>query len=143
MSNWVTVNEHAPCALCNRATKGNAVLSLSVGQYLYPLCLDCFAVARVNEIQAERKDSDIRKAVLLDRLGGGDSRIARKRAASVDQPHQGVTVCAACGDECSAYLEEHGVRLLTELTWNRGLSFYFHDSEGNLLEIANADIWPE
>jgi catechol 2,3-dioxygenase-like lactoylglutathione lyase family enzyme len=35
-----------------------------------------------------------------------------------------------------------GVAVLDELTWERGLSFYFRDSEDNLLEIANADIWP-
>ena len=40
-----------------------------------------------------------------------------------------------------AYLLKCGVPILQEVRWARGLSFYFHDSEGNLLEIANADIW--
>jgi catechol 2,3-dioxygenase-like lactoylglutathione lyase family enzyme len=41
------------------------------------------------------------------------------------------------------YLERRGVEILREVRWPRGLSFYFHDPDGNLLEIANADIWPE
>ena len=46
------------------------------------------------------------------------------------------------GHYLSERLADAGVTLLDELTWSRGLSFYFHDPEGNLLEIANADIWP-
>ena len=41
-----------------------------------------------------------------------------------------------------AYLGECGVRAFNEIEWDRGRSFYFHDPDGNLLEIANADIWP-
>ncbi len=40
-----------------------------------------------------------------------------------------------------AYLPSRRVPILRETRWPNGLSFYFHDSEGNLLEIANADIW--
>ena len=40
------------------------------------------------------------------------------------------------------YLHGQGIEILQELDWSRGRTFYFHDSEGNLLEIANADIWP-
>ena len=40
------------------------------------------------------------------------------------------------------FLKSRGVPLLQEVRWSRGLSFYFHDPDGNLLEIANADIWP-
>jgi hypothetical protein len=28
------------------------------------------------------------------------------------------------------------------MQWTRGRSFYFHDPDANLLEIADADIWP-
>jgi len=40
------------------------------------------------------------------------------------------------------YLASRDVEIIQEVTWPRGLSFYFHDPDGNLLEIANADIWP-
>jgi len=40
------------------------------------------------------------------------------------------------------HLAERGVVIVQEARWARGLSFYFNDSEGNLLEIADADIWP-
>jgi len=36
-----------------------------------------------------------------------------------------------------------GVPILQELTWERGpRSFYFHDPAGNVLEIAEGDMWP-
>ena len=34
------------------------------------------------------------------------------------------------------------VPVLREVEWTNGTSFYFHDPDGNLLEICNADIWP-
>lgn len=41
-----------------------------------------------------------------------------------------------------AYLRSCGVPILQEVRWERGVTFYFRDPDGNLLEIANADIWP-
>lgn len=41
------------------------------------------------------------------------------------------------------HLETSGVPVIREVRWPNGLSFYFQDPSGNLLEIANADIWPE
>lgn len=35
-----------------------------------------------------------------------------------------------------------GVPIEQETEWPRGRSFYFRDPDGNLLELANADIWP-
>ena len=41
-----------------------------------------------------------------------------------------------------AHLERRGVAILQEVQWPRGRSFYFEDPDGNLLEIADSDIWP-
>jgi catechol 2,3-dioxygenase-like lactoylglutathione lyase family enzyme len=45
-------------------------------------------------------------------------------------------------DRWKEHLTERGVEILQEVRWKRGLTFYFHDPDGNLLEIASADIWP-
>lgn len=47
-------------------------------------------------------------------------------------------------DRWKDYLEGRGVAILDEKTWgsDEARSFYFRDPEGNLLEIANRDIWP-
>lgn len=40
-------------------------------------------------------------------------------------------------------LEAAGVEVTHEHEWSRGTrSFYFNDPAGNLLEIANGDLWP-
>jgi catechol 2,3-dioxygenase-like lactoylglutathione lyase family enzyme len=45
--------------------------------------------------------------------------------------------------EWSAHLEASGVHLIEETRWpSGGRSFYFHDPDGNVLEIADRDIWP-
>ncbi|MCI0410558.1 MAG: VOC family protein [Acidobacteria bacterium] len=41
-----------------------------------------------------------------------------------------------------SYLAENGVPVIHQLEWPLGLSFYFHDPDRNLLEIANNDLWP-
>ena len=41
-----------------------------------------------------------------------------------------------------AHLRRRGVNILHEAEWPDALSFYFEDPDGNLLEIANADMWP-
>ena len=41
------------------------------------------------------------------------------------------------------YLPEQGIPILQEVQWPIGAtSFYFHDPDGNVLEIADRDIWP-
>lgn len=40
------------------------------------------------------------------------------------------------------HLEKRGVEILREVCWEPGRSFYFEDPDGNLLEIADRDIWP-
>ena len=39
-------------------------------------------------------------------------------------------------------IQDRGIVILQETEWPRGRSFYFRDPDGNLLELANADIWP-
>ena len=39
-------------------------------------------------------------------------------------------------------IQKHGIAILQETEWAQGRSFYFRDPDGNLLELANADIWP-
>ena len=56
------------------------------------------------------------------------------------------TCFLAPADEYEAWkghLHERGVTLIEETTWRSGVrSFYFRDPAGNLLEIAEADLWP-
>lgn len=41
------------------------------------------------------------------------------------------------------HLNERGVEITEEIDWSRGvMSFYFNDPAGNVLEIANGDMWP-
>ncbi|MGQ0680324.1 MAG: VOC family protein [Actinomycetota bacterium] len=40
------------------------------------------------------------------------------------------------------HLAGAGVEIVQEVSWQRGKSFYFRDPSGNLLEIADGDIWP-
>lgn len=51
-------------------------------------------------------------------------------------------VPAASYESWKVHLRRRGVEILQEVTWPKGESFYFRDPDGNLLEIANADIWP-
>ena len=39
-------------------------------------------------------------------------------------------------------VQDHQVAIQKEITWPVGRSFYFRDPDGNLLELADADIWP-
>ncbi len=44
------------------------------------------------------------------------------------------------------WLLDAGVKIIEEIEWTpplRGRSFYFHDPAGNVLEIADSDIWPQ
>ena len=41
-------------------------------------------------------------------------------------------------------LSEDAVPIAEEIEWDNGVrSFYFHDPAGNLLEIADGDLWPQ
>ena len=40
-------------------------------------------------------------------------------------------------------IESHGVEITNETTWDSGArSFYFNDPAGNVVEIAESDLWP-
>ncbi|HET9673584.1 MAG TPA: VOC family protein [Gaiellaceae bacterium] len=40
-------------------------------------------------------------------------------------------------------LTDNAVPIVEEREWDNGVrSFYFHDPAGNVLEIANGDLWP-
>jgi catechol 2,3-dioxygenase-like lactoylglutathione lyase family enzyme len=52
-------------------------------------------------------------------------------------------------EQWKGHLQARGVEILKEVEWpgrdgrERLLSFYFRDPHGNLLEIADGDLWPE
>ena len=57
------------------------------------------------------------------------------------------TCFVASADEYESWKErvtgETG-SMLEEIEWDNGVrSFYFHDPAGNVLEIADGDLWPE
>lgn len=42
-----------------------------------------------------------------------------------------------------SHLADRGVEIVREIEWPNGVkTFYFHDPAGNLLEIADGDLWP-
>jgi catechol 2,3-dioxygenase-like lactoylglutathione lyase family enzyme len=46
-------------------------------------------------------------------------------------------------DGWKAHLESQGIAPRSERTWSNGVrSFYFDDPAGNVLEIADGDLWP-
>jgi catechol 2,3-dioxygenase-like lactoylglutathione lyase family enzyme len=48
-------------------------------------------------------------------------------------------------DHWQQSLRGAGVEVIEEIEWDKpfhGRSFYFHDPAGNVLEIADRDIWP-
>jgi catechol 2,3-dioxygenase-like lactoylglutathione lyase family enzyme len=56
-------------------------------------------------------------------------------------------ICFTVGGEGYEAWKQHlganGVEIIEEIDWSRGvLSFYFKDPAGNMLEIANGDMWP-
>jgi catechol 2,3-dioxygenase-like lactoylglutathione lyase family enzyme len=58
------------------------------------------------------------------------------------QVHVCLTTPPADYDTWKVRLQAHGVTIEHEIEWLRGRSFYFRDPDGNLLELANNDIWP-
>ncbi len=56
--------------------------------------------------------------------------------------HTCFRVAADSYEAWKGYLQGRGVAVEQEVVWARGRSFYFRDPDGNLLEIADADLWP-
>ena len=78
----------------------------------------------------------------------------RQGLASRDEPvaEHGSTgpdhACLVAGEgdyeACQEHLRDEGVEITHEHGWpGGGRSFYFKDPAGNLLEIADRDIWPQ
>ena len=56
--------------------------------------------------------------------------------------HACLLVPTAAYDEWKSYLRGAGVEITDEIEWPNGRrSFYFEDPAGNVLEIADGDIW--
>jgi len=73
----------------------------------------------------------------------------RTRRSSTLPPHGAdgeIHVCfTVAPDEYDAWrrrVRDRQVAVQKEITWPVGRSFYFRDPDGNLLELADADIWP-
>lgn len=95
----------------------------------------------------------VREGSAAHRIGSGVFLLFNADESSVQNspPAHGargrVHTCflAADGDyeEWKARLAEHGVEITEEIRWPSGpRSFYFDDPAGNVLEIAEADMWP-
>lgn len=76
-------------------------------------------------------------------------RAVRTRRSGSLPPHGAdgeIHVCfTTAPDEYETWktrIREHGIVIEQETEWPGARSFYFRDPDGNLLEIANADIWP-
>jgi catechol 2,3-dioxygenase-like lactoylglutathione lyase family enzyme len=87
------------------------------------------------------------------RLGDGLVLLFEREAASrkTSPPPHGTTGAAHVGfvaaegdyEAWKDRLAAAAVPLLQEIEWPRGpRSFYFHDPAGNVLEIADGDMWP-
>jgi catechol 2,3-dioxygenase-like lactoylglutathione lyase family enzyme len=77
-------------------------------------------------------------------------RAASTRATASVPPHGAdgpghvcLTTDPADYERWKERLRERGIAIEQETRWERGRSFYFRDPDGNVLEVANADIWPQ
>lgn len=64
-------------------------------------------------------------------------------AGATGSVHTCFVVAADAYEPWKEHLRASGVEIIDEINWPRGgVSFYFRDPVGNLLEIADRDIWP-
>jgi catechol 2,3-dioxygenase-like lactoylglutathione lyase family enzyme len=99
------------------------------------------------------------EALGLSRIGGGLTfRVGpgvlllfnreRSSVQSTPPPHGAAGPGHTCFvahdyDGWKQRLADQHVAILEERTWDNGVrSFYFHDPAGNVLEIADGDLWP-
>jgi catechol 2,3-dioxygenase-like lactoylglutathione lyase family enzyme len=96
----------------------------------------------------------VREDSVSHRLGTGvfllfnaDESAVQDSPPAHGAPHARVHTCflAAAGDydRWKEQLEARGVEITQEIEWDSGpRSFYFEDPAGNVLEIAERDMWP-
>ena len=91
---------------------------------------------------------------LAFRLGAGVLLLfeAEKSSKQEEPPPHGavgpVHTCFVAPAEAyeawKVHLADQGVSVIDEIAWESGFrSFYFHDPAGNMLEVANGDLWPD
>lgn len=88
---------------------------------------------------------------LTFRVGAGVLLLFNRERSSVQStppPHGASGAVHTCFvadgyDGWRQRLADEHVAILEERTWDNGVkSFYFHDPAGNVLEIADGDLWP-
>ncbi|HWI09574.1 MAG TPA: VOC family protein [Solirubrobacteraceae bacterium] len=108
---------------------------------LYGELLGLVAVSRWDDGVAFRAGDGVLLIFDRERLGGRGGPIADH---GTDGP--GHACLLARGDayeQLRARLADAGVEIVHDQQWPRGgRSFYFKDPGGNLLEVADRDIWP-
>lgn len=61
----------------------------------------------------------------------------------VGRLHLAFAIEAAAYDAWKQRLEGRGVAIISEVDWTRGgRSLYFHDPDGNVVELATPGLWP-
>ena len=98
-----------------------------------------------------------------NRVSGGSYRLsngmlllfnADKSTSQSSPPPHGTTgrahTCFVAADGAyeawKSWIRQANIEIIEEIEWTSplsGRSFYFHDPAGNLLEIADRDIWPK
>jgi catechol 2,3-dioxygenase-like lactoylglutathione lyase family enzyme len=75
-------------------------------------------------------------------------RLAKRSGVIAEHGASGAGhVCLLAGsgeyERWREHLQARGVEIVHDHDWDGGRSFYFKDPAGNLLEIADSDIWPQ
>jgi catechol 2,3-dioxygenase-like lactoylglutathione lyase family enzyme len=81
--------------------------------------------------------------LLFDRQGVAEREGPIADHGSVGPGHACLVVAPGAYEEWKSRLADRGVEITHEHEWDGGRrSFYFQDPAGNLLEIADGDLWP-